>query len=473
MIDILKKYAQLIIGLGFLFYFFYTLSNALGINQNLANATWLAGVIYMQSVGEFLYFYRKYGKPRLQDWLRLMIFVMLVMNFMSIVNSANGALYVPFVGSSLSLIDSPFAMMVIVVALIALDIAYFIGKVVWRRKNYYEQHLVMRKNVVFAILILSTIFKGYLLFAGFARFGVEVKDASGLVSLVNMLSTYLNPFALIVSAYILFNENSTNKGYKTVFYSVLVVQVLLGTLSGMKENAIAPIMFTLIVFFLAGRKLPKNFVVIGLFFVVLLYPLNNAYRNVIGNPSLDTGSSTLNMAIAIKKVFNEPLSETLLSGAEMYADRGAMFPFLLFTIQDEYRWDYYKNMNRYWTLPLAWIVPRLLWEDKPRTEGGGVLYELITGVRTMTAVTPTSLGWAYFEGGVFFVFTIFLLVGLIYEFVDRKNMRKPIVLVFYAALLHFAIKPEWDPYFMISSLVPMFIIYWLLLKIVGMRRVQS
>ncbi|MBD3797012.1 MAG: hypothetical protein IE887_04605 [Campylobacterales bacterium] len=471
--NIVRKYAQLMVGIIFTFYFLYTYSNAIEINDSVANAVLLIVVIYIQTMGEFLYFYNKHGKPRLQDWLRLMIFMTLVLNFMSIVNAANGISTVKFVMGSLSLDDSYFAMFVIIGALAAMDIAYMLGRLFRRQNGNNEAFSVMRKNAVFMILLLSTVFKSYLLFVGFAGFGVNVNDASGLVSLLNMLSQYLNPFALVVSAYIIFVEKSTSKSYKILFYALVGWQIVLGLLSGMKENAVEPILYALIVYLLSGRRLPKSVIVSGLFSIVLLYPINTAYRQVIGNPYLNSGSNMANWMIAINKVATEPLSETFSTGVENYADRGAMFPFLLFAIQIEPKWDYYKDMNRYLTMPLAFFVPRALWEDKPKGDIGGVLYELITGARTMTSVTPTNIGWAYLEGGAHYVFLIFLIIGLLMEYVDKKNIFKPLVLLFYAVLLHKAIKPEWDPYFMIVSLVPMLIIYWVLLKIVGMRRVQS
>jgi hypothetical protein len=287
-----------------------------------------------------------------------------------------------------------------------------------------------------------------------------------------MLSSYINPFGLILSAYIIFIENNTNKKYQIIFYTTLAMQILIGFLSGMKENALEPILYTAFVFFVAGKKLPKNIIFIGLFFMALLYPINNVYRNVISNPHLNTGSSIINMAITIKKISSQPLLETLLSGVDSYGDRGAMFPFLLYSVNIEPKWNYYKNMTRYLAIPIAWFVPSAVWNDKPKADIGGVLYKLITGERTATAVTPTSLGWAYLEGGILFVFIIFTLIGLIYEYIGNKNIKKPIILLFYLTLFHFAIKPEWDPYFMITSLIPMYIIYWGLLKIIGTRKKQ-
>jgi hypothetical protein len=219
----------------------------------------------------------------------------------------------------------------------------------------------------------------------------------------------------------------------------------------------------------SGAKIPKKIIYAGVFLIILLYPINTAYRNIIGNPYLNTGSPTLNMAIAMQKVFSTPLLQTLMEGSDDYAARGEMFPFLEYSINNESEWNYYKYMTRYITLPLAWVIPRAIWPDKPHADIGGVLYEQIVGVRTATAITPTSVGWAYFEGGVVFLIVIFFLIGIVFEIVDRGNHKKPMILLFYIIILHKALKPEWDPYFMFVALMQIFIMYWFLLKFIGIQ----
>lgn len=470
MASFIKRYAQLLIGSVFLLYFIYTLSNAMDIGTEVVTSTFLTIILYFQSIGEFFYFYKKMGKPRLQDWFRLALFVTLVLDFMKIVNSVEGSSVVTFSTSTISLFDSPFAMLVIVFALVSLDIAYFTMNTFKKSKVSIENYAIKRKNWIFIILVLSTIIKGYLLFSGLSGYGSSLEYTTGLASLAKTLANILNPFALIVSAYIIFIEKSHNRKYKITFYLSLLIQVFLGLLSGMKEEALIPLLYIGIVFLISGKKLPPKAVYIGIFVLAILYPLNNAYRNVINDPYLNTGSPVLNISIAINKIAKEPLTETLGIGISQYGDRGSMFPYFQYSINIEPSWDYYKNMTRYFALPMAWLVPRAIWEDKPKADIGGVLYEHLVGERTMTAVTPTTIGWAYLEGGIFFVTIIFLLLGLFFELIDKNDYKKPLVLIFYIILLHKAIKPEWDVYFMLATLLQMFIMYWSLLKILGVRK---
>jgi hypothetical protein len=54
MISIFRKYNQVLVGILFLFYFLYTLSNSLDINENVMYATLLVTIIYFQTIFVFL-----------------------------------------------------------------------------------------------------------------------------------------------------------------------------------------------------------------------------------------------------------------------------------------------------------------------------------------------------------------------------------------------------------------------------------
>lgn len=476
MTKIIKKYNQVIIGLVFLFYFLYTLSNAIEISQDVIYATLLIVIIYFLTVFEFFYFYNKYGRPRLQDWLRISFFLILILNYMKIVN--NFFIEKNFkVGTiSLSLDNSIYVMFIIFIVLIFLDIAYLLYKIFTKNNNYNNNSkyffIINKKNLVSYLLIFTTVFQSYLLVSGINSFGNTNQDNSGILSLIRMLSGYLTPFPLIISAYIIFIENYRERKFLSIFYISLSVQILNGFLSGMKENILEPILYVIIVYLVSGKKISKKLTVSGILIIIFLYPINSTYRNVITNPHLRTNSNLINFVITFKIISKQSISETLFGGVESYSERTSMFPFLLYAIDYEKNWDYYKDMTRYITLPINWAIPRVIWADKPKADTGAILYEKITGKKSLTAVTPTSIGWAYFEGGILYLILIFIIVGLVLEYIDNRNLKNPLALVFYIILFQACLKPEWDPYFLISSLIPMIIIYLLLIKIIGVRRIS-
>jgi hypothetical protein len=239
----------------------------------------------------------------------------------------------------------------------------------------------------------------------------------------------------------------------------------------MKEEVILPILFVGIVYLIGGYKISKKVLLIGIFLLILLYPLNNAYRNVINNPYKNTRSHFLNLIIAIENLKNNPLEEIFNTSISSYSNRTSMYSFYQYSIKIESEWQYYKYMTRYFVLPIVWVIPRVIWENKPRSDIGAVFYEKIVGYKGQNSVTPTTLGWAYLEGGVIFVAIIFFIFGLILEFFDKKNIENPLYLLIYIFLLYKLMKPEWDVYFLLAKLIQSIILYWFLLKMFKIRKV--
>ena len=110
MFNFIKSNSQIFFGFIFSMYFLFTLSNAVDINNTVSIAVSLTIIIYIQSIGTFFYFYKKNGKPRLQDWMRVALFVTLVLDFMKLINKANGEATTKFIVTTISLNDSSFVL---------------------------------------------------------------------------------------------------------------------------------------------------------------------------------------------------------------------------------------------------------------------------------------------------------------------------------------------------------------------------
>ena len=126
-------------------------------------------------------------------------------------------------------------------------------------------------------------------------------------------------------------------------------------------------------------------------------------------------------------------------------------------------------MNRYPFLPFVWIVPRSVWSSKPRNDVGSVYYEKLVD-RTTNSITPTNIGWAYFEGGLVYVLILFLLLGLLFARFDSRVLKSPIMVFFYVWCFHKALKPEWDPYFMFAEAIQTYVLCWFVLKYLGIKK---
>lgn len=442
----------------FAIYYLYTLSNSLDHRPEIIWAVLLIIILYFLSVFQFLKAIQKNKKPKLQDWLSTSIFFFVVVDFMGIVNDFPFDGSVLLYGHYIDLSHSPYILIVILVSFVALNLSSVPFKFI--KDDYNGNNIlyfVEKKNIIFALLVLVTFCKGLLLITGYMGYGTDEAYSGGVFSLVNQIVKILTPFVLAFSGYILFVEKYESLKYKTLYVVVITVQVILGLLSGMKEEVLIPILFFLIPFLVGGGRLKLQYIGALVLLLVLLYPLNNIYREI--SNTQPSGSKVAIVQLAIEQFSGSPFMESFDEGLESYSERTSLYVFLHNSINIEPQWTDYKNMERYLYLPVSWWIPRIVLPNKPRADIGIEYYEILTGVDGSTSITPSSIGWAYLEGGIIFVFVIFFLMGLFLNQVDRLSLENPINLTFYIIVFQKCLKPEWDPYFFFTGLVQVLVIF--------------
>jgi hypothetical protein len=272
----------------------------------------------------------------------------------------------------------------------------------------------------------------------------------------------LGPFILTVFSVLSFIYNYKERWFNTVFVAFIGLQLIFGFLSGMKETILTPIIIILIPYLKAGLTISKKYIILGVFSILILYPLNNNFRGILNEyPNLDRQTAFF---VAAKETFDISLVENVNSGSESFSSRLSLFPFLVYAVQYEDSWTYYKNLNRYIYLPVAWFVPRLFIPDKPKSETGAVLNNMIYGYST-NSLTTSTFGWAYFEGGYIYVFILFLFFGAFLGFIDLKSDSNMFSYLIYVIALISCLTIETDIYFRVSSLLQTAFIYYLFYKI--------
>lgn len=468
------KHNQLVFGLVFISYFVYTLINAFHLGFKVAFGVFLCLILYIQSVTTFLHYYKLKGIPRLIDWMRIALFFYLVLDFMKLVNLSGGKTSIDFIDNYLTnLTDAPFTLGTLIIAYFSLEIGNFIykefkifkiGKYRKNRKLYFR---IKGKNKLLILFVISTLVEAYFLLAGISGYGSRLDDITGSSSFIKNVFGNLNQITLILSSYVVFIEHYKNTRYRNTFFLLIGAQALLGLISGMKESFLIPILYSGIAFLMGGGRIKKQYLFIGIAILLLLYPLNNEYRNVINDPFLNKGNNSI--IVAFNNLLDQPFVESLQSGTESYRNRTSMYGYLQNSIQSEPLWGYYKHMNRYLVLPIVWLIPRSFWPNKPRADVGAVYNDQLVG-RTTNSITPTNIGWAYFEGGIGYVIIIFILIGMFFSMINSSELRSPIIFFLFVWCLHKAIKPEWDPYFMFSSAIQSFVLCWFLLRYVVIKK---
>ena len=468
------KYPQVILALIFIIYLVYTLNNAIEVGFEVVLATFLCLILYIQSVGQFLFFLKTKGRPRLIDWMRLVLFYSIVLDFMKMVNFSKGRRNLLFIDNfTTDLTEAPYVLGVLMIAFASLDLGYFVYKIVNIKKTNDIKKVfhfkIVRKNVLLGLFLITTIIKMYLLFSEQSGYGSSIEYTNGINSFINSIQNAFNQFAIIMMGYVFFIQNYKKARFRNIYIILIGVQIVIGLLSGMKEDFLTPIIFTLIIYLIAGGNVKKKYVLISIICLLVLYPLINLYRNVINDSFLNNGNHLYNISIAMNNLFDQPIMETITSSSDSYGNRFSMYSYFHNSIEMENNWSYYKYMNRYAVLPLVWIIPRKIWPTKPRNDVGAKYNEKLVG-RTTNSITPMNVGWVYLEGGLVFVIIVFSLIGLTFSKIESFGLKTPLILLLYLWCFSKAIKPELDPYFLFSELIQFLVLTWFLLKFLGLKK---
>lgn len=430
----------------------------------------LCALLIQMTLISFMDHWYKNKRPTLLDWFRLTTFFVIILNFLNIINDIKKLNDFVF----FTLKPSYFlpSLLVVLIGLIGLKISEYIY--LYLKTNislkYKKTKVYYFRNIYFFYLfaLVLAFIQIYLMLTGEVGYGTfqenTTSDYSFLFQVVFILSY------LILSLFGIFKYlyPVKKKGFNLVYVIYFLIQVIYGFLSGMKESIITPFIIVLIPFLLSGRKISKNYLIIGTFALLIIYPINNNYRELlIDFPNLKREEA---LGIALVKTMNFSFSDNVNKGSNSFSDRLSLFPYLVYSVEKEPEWNYYKHLDRYVYLPVAWIIPRFMLPDKPKSEIGAVMNEMIVGVNT-NSLTPTTYGWAYFEGGFIYVFFIFILFGLFINYFQYNlGFDNLLGILLYIQILVIMLKVETDVYFLISGILQTILICFLMIKIFIKRK---
>ena len=445
-------------------FFFLTVVNGNYVKEVKYGVLLCAILIQMTLITFFNNWYKK-KRPRLLDWFRLSTFFVIIFNFLMLIKVLrNQNNFLGFIIKPEFILPSLFVILIGLLGLKVSEVMYLYSKP-RSLKSLQSSKIYEIKNILFFYffaLVLASI-QIFLMLTGEVGFGTfqenTTSDYSFLFQIVFILSN------LVLSLFAIFKYLYPNKkkAYNLVFIIYFLIQIVYGFLSGMKESIITPFIILLIPFLLSGRKISKNYLILGVFALLILYPINNNYRELLVDfPNMKKQEA---LGIALVKTAEFSLSENANNGSESYSNRLSLFPYLVYSVEKESEWIYYKNLDRYVYLPVSWIVPRFMIPNKPKSETGAVLNEIMVGVNT-NSLTVTTYGWAYYEGGFFYVFLLFLLFGLFINFFQYQiGFDNLLGMLLYIELLVIMLKVETDIYFIISGVLQTVLIYFIFIKV--------
>lgn len=459
-----KTYSFLKITIWLLFSIFL-LFGLVALQKNYLIYTLLVCIpIIRLTVIEFINKWYKLGHPKLLDWFRLATFLSLVLPFLGMIYTLDST-QTTLVFQSI-LIDNQYALdcvNAILIGLLAISFAEFAIKLVptnIKKKTEKQTVFKLKKYSLFAVsaivVMLANLFLVLGDFIGFGSAGVDL-NASFLVQILNILSSIF----LVSTAYFKFFNFYPKKNISLLLYVCLTLSIIEGFLSGMKENVIVPLLLVLVPYFLAGNKPKLKQVLIPVFILLFLYPLNNNYRYAL--------SLYNSKPVAFYQALDKTFSSEIFTDKEEDSIAGRFQGFLplLYGVSIEQDWQSFKHLNRYIYLPVAWFAPRFLIPSKPMATTGNDLYQIMRNTDNKSvSITPTTYGWSYLEGGYLTLFLTFFIYAFILCLIEGNLYLNNLVpIIIYTALLTAMIKIESDIYFRINAVFQLLFIVFIFKKL--------
>jgi uncharacterized membrane protein len=299
----------------------------------------------------------------------------------------------------------------------------------------------------------------FLLLTGLIGYGADGEAASGSYSFLIQIINYFSPLFYFTYVIIKYMSGNNSKLFSNSFKLYNILYIVFGLVAGMKGILIFGIVLFLIPFLASGRGIPLKVIIPLALFLIILYPFNSNYREALTN----TNSKVTAMQIAAVKTINIDFSGSLNENTNSYSDRISMFSYLLFSVEKEPDWNFYKNMERFVYLPVS-MVPRIIYTFKAcRRKWSTSSTNDRKGVRN--SPTPTVYGWAYLEGGLIFVFLHIAILSIVLNIIQFLPFKGSMFyFIFYSQVLIKSIIIEQDVYF-IATLFQMIFVYYFFSKI--------
>jgi hypothetical protein len=242
--------------------------------------------------------------------------------------------------------------------------------------------------------------------------------SSGLV-----LAEMLQPMGILLIAYAWRSTRSTL--LLVILLAILAVQVLFGFVIDVKGMALTAASLVIVTTMLTDGRVPKTWIVGGLVFIYLAFPVFQAYRAVVTGNGVARTEVLANLGKTLDKVFEA--KERVNSGrdrAQTFLERLSLKASVQMIVDGTANGIPYQH--GYTLTPiLSTFLPRILWSDKPDIPTGRIVNKVFNVTdQDETYISPSHLGEMYWNFGWLGVLVGMTTVGGLCGLVARANLAE-------------------------------------------------
>jgi len=247
----------------------------------------------------------------------------------------------------------------------------------------------------------------------------------GLASISPALTTayifaqMLQPLGVLLLAYA---WRSSGSRYFTLFIvAIVTLQVFIGFVIDVKSLAMLGIILVIMTSVLLYGRLPKAWLVAGVFFVALVYPYFTAYRTAIHGAGISREAVIENFGAALKKTFAaKDKVNTGRDRAQTFLERSNVKPSVEVLVAKAGNGVAFQSGHTLSPL-LATFIPKIIWADKERIPTGQLFNKQFhIDESDDIYISPSHLGELYWNFGWGGVLVGMALIGSICGWVGAR-----------------------------------------------------
>lgn len=286
----------------------------------------------------------------------------------------------------------------------------------------------------------------------YAEFFVRLEAFCGYALVLAWLDSYSHP---------------DHKWRRSFAWGLLLSEMFWGFFSGMKMNVILPLLLVAMIHTYKRARLPLRHVAVALALVVLIYPVNTIYRQLVRGGELeirgpaDMLSSSPQLLEEVLINFDDP-NMYMETGYQAALGRASVIQNYALLLKYLDRTGDYWHGRYLWLLPALVVVPRVVWPSKPVANIGTWFAVNVWGqdphIQSSVAITfPGDLhlqfGWPSLLVGMF-------LTGVVFRWLYERyaRPRSDYSIFFYIFLFYHLGAHEADLTFKVAGLVRLFLI---------------